>query len=88
MEAGASGLPVISTRHAGIPDVVIENETGFLVDEGDVDTMAEYMIRLALHPQEAARMGARASEKVSREFSLKGSLATLWKIIERARAKR
>jgi colanic acid/amylovoran biosynthesis glycosyltransferase len=88
MEAGASGLPVISTRHAGIPDVVIENETGFLVEEGDVDAMAEYMIRVCLHPEEAARMGARASERVRREFSLNGSLATLWKIIESARAKR
>src|SRR6266850_2559879 len=36
LEAGASGLPVVSTRHAGIPDVVIEGETGFLSAEKDV----------------------------------------------------
>jgi colanic acid/amylovoran biosynthesis glycosyltransferase len=37
LEAGASGLPVVATRHAGIPDAVIEGTTGFLVDEHDVD---------------------------------------------------
>jgi glycosyltransferase involved in cell wall biosynthesis len=46
LEAGASGVPVIATRHDGIPEVVIDEETGLLVDEGDIDGMAEQMIRL------------------------------------------
>ena len=40
LEAGASGLPVVSTRHAGIVDAVIEGETGLLVDEKDIAGMA------------------------------------------------
>ena len=56
LEAGASGLPVVSTRHAGIPDVVIEGETGFLVNEHDVEGMAEHMFRLLEEPMLAARM--------------------------------
>ena len=39
LEAGAAGLPVVSTRHAGIPEVVIPGETGFLVEERDVAGM-------------------------------------------------
>src|SRR5258707_11809281 len=41
VEAGATGLPVISTRHAGIPDVVVDGETGLLVEERDVEGMAQ-----------------------------------------------
>ncbi len=43
LEAGASGLPVVATRHGGIPDVVLDGQTGFLVAERDVDAMAERM---------------------------------------------
>ena len=47
LEAMAAALPVVSTRHAGIPEAVIEGETGFLVNEGDVDGMARCLVRLA-----------------------------------------
>jgi glycosyltransferase involved in cell wall biosynthesis len=43
-EAMAYGLPVVSTRHSGIPDAVIEGVTGLLVDEGDLDAMARAML--------------------------------------------
>jgi colanic acid/amylovoran biosynthesis glycosyltransferase len=47
LEAMARGLPVVSTRHAGIPEQVVEDETGILVNEGDVDGMAKGILRLA-----------------------------------------
>ena len=76
LEAGASGLPVISTRHAGIPDAVIEGENGFLVDEGDVQKMSEAMLRIAKNPKIAGWMGKnyqlRVFEKFSREKSILG----------------
>jgi glycosyltransferase involved in cell wall biosynthesis len=84
MEAGAAGLPVVSTRHAGIVDVVIEGKTGFLVEEGDVKGMARCMLRLALDGKEASRLGRQAREHVRREFSLDKSIATLWRIIDDA----
>jgi glycosyltransferase involved in cell wall biosynthesis len=46
-EAMAHALPVISTRHAGIPEAVVEGETGLLIDEGDVDGMADAMLAIA-----------------------------------------
>ena len=57
MEAQLSALPVVSTRHAGIPDVVIDGGTGLLVEEGDVRGMAEAMERLMADSELAARFG-------------------------------
>jgi len=82
LEAGASGLPVISTRHAGIPDVVIEGETGFLVDERDFEGMAEHMILLAQEPVLAQRMGEAARRRIADDFSLEGTTSRLWQVIE------
>jgi hypothetical protein len=56
MEAGASGLPVVATRNGGIPDVVLDGRTGFLVEEGDVAAMAGRMIELARDPVLAGRL--------------------------------
>ena len=47
MEAMASGLPAISTRHAGIPEVVRDYETGLLVEERDVDGLARALVTAA-----------------------------------------
>ena len=88
LEAGASGLAVVSTRHAGIPDVVIENETGLLVDERDVEEMAREMLRLAREPSLAARLGRAARLRIESEFSEEQSFGHLWAIIESAVAER
>jgi colanic acid/amylovoran biosynthesis glycosyltransferase len=47
MEAMASGVPVISTRHSGIPEMVVDGRSGLLVDEGNVQALAASMVRLA-----------------------------------------
>ena len=47
LEAMANSLPVVSTRHAGIPEAVSEGATGLLVDEGDSKEMAACLIALA-----------------------------------------
>jgi len=70
LEASASGLPVVSTKHAGIVDVVIDNETGFLVEEHDVDSMSEKMIFLIENKAKAKEMGAAAKKFVYDNFRL------------------
>jgi colanic acid/amylovoran biosynthesis glycosyltransferase len=60
LEASAAGLPIISTRHAGIKDAVLHGKTGFLVEEGDVAGMAQYMYQLATDALLAGQMGAEA----------------------------
>jgi len=82
IEAGATGLPVISTRHAGIPDVVIEGATGFLVEEHNVEGMAQCMLRVARDPGLAGQLGRAARLHVEGRFSLEGSIRELWRIIQ------
>ncbi len=61
-EAMASGLPVISTRIGGIPDMVREGETALLVEPGDVIGLQECLSKLASEPQLRSRMGAAGHE--------------------------
>ncbi|MDT7777727.1 MAG: hypothetical protein QOC99_239 [Acidobacteriota bacterium] len=82
LEAGASGLPVISTRHGGIPDVVIDNETGLLVEERDVAEMARQMLRLLREPSLAASLGGAARRHVETHFSAAHSIERLWTIMK------
>jgi colanic acid/amylovoran biosynthesis glycosyltransferase len=84
IEAGATGLPVISTRHAGILDVVVEGETGFLVEEHDVAGMGQYMLRIARDPELAARLGQAARHRVAEHFSIERSISELWRIIQKS----
>jgi glycosyltransferase involved in cell wall biosynthesis len=78
LEAGASGLPTVATRHGGIPDVVIDGETGFLVEEQDVVLMAARLAELARSPELAGGMGGRARARIRSQFSRERSLDTLW----------
>lgn len=64
LEAGAAGLVVIATRHAGIKDVITHEETGLLCDEHDVDGMAENIARVLLEPDFAVRLGENARKHI------------------------
>ena len=81
VEAGAAGLPVLSTRHGGIPDVVVEGRTGFLVDEHDVTGMAARMVDVLTQPQLAGRLGRAARQRIERCFSIERSIERLDSII-------
>jgi glycosyltransferase involved in cell wall biosynthesis len=65
VEAGASAVPVVATRHAGILDAVVHGETGYLVDEHDVDAMAQFMIKLVDDPILARDLGIAARSHVT-----------------------
>jgi colanic acid/amylovoran biosynthesis glycosyltransferase len=59
MEAMASGLPVISTRHTGIPEFLHDGESGFLLEERDADGIADRLIRLMNQPETRREMGEK-----------------------------
>ena len=80
-EASAAGLPVVATRHGGIPDVVLEGESGILVDECDLAGMAEAMIELVRDAGVATAMGRAGHERVRQDFSLKAHIERLWSVI-------
>ena len=77
MEAQLSGLPVVATRHAGIPDVVVDGSTGLLVEEGDVRGMAAAMERLMADPGLAVRFGKAGRDRVLAGFTLERHLQDL-----------
>jgi len=70
LEAQAASLPVIATLHAGIQDVVINNESGFLVEEKDIERMAQNMIRVITETGLAKKMGAIGRNRVEQNFSM------------------
>jgi glycosyltransferase involved in cell wall biosynthesis len=84
LEAGASGLAVVSTRHAGIADVVIDGHTGYLVEERDVHGMASAMERLLENAALAGQMGRAARRRIEQSYAIERRLAQLWSIIEAA----
>lgn len=69
LEAMAAGLPVLSTTHAGIPEAVEDDVTGFLVAEGDTQAMAARLVALARSPELRRSMGLRGWTRVRRLFS-------------------
>ena len=80
LEACAAGLPVIATRHAGIVDVIVEEETGLLCNEFDIEAMAENIIEVWRNKQRAQQMGKSASERVNNLFSKTGYIEGVMKV--------
>lgn len=69
LEAMGHALPVISTRHAGIPEAVIEGVTGLLVDEGDCAGMTDCILNLSEDLELRTKLGTAGWERASEKFS-------------------
>jgi colanic acid/amylovoran biosynthesis glycosyltransferase len=69
-EAMAVGLPVVSTVHAGIPELVVNGESGYLVPERNVDLLAEKIMYLCDHPEIWPQMSRAARRKVENDFDI------------------
>ena len=68
-EAMAAALPVVSTRLAGIPEMVTDGKTGFLVPPGDAQAVADAVQKLLANPGEARAMGAAGRRHAEAIFS-------------------
>jgi colanic acid/amylovoran biosynthesis glycosyltransferase len=82
LEASSAGLPVISTRHAGIKEAVIDGVTGFLVEEYDINGMAEKMIALAESPELAVKLGEAAREHMISNYHINSRIRLLDSVIQ------
>ena len=69
LEAMASALPVVATRHGGAPEMVTDGVTGLLTTPGDADAMARAIVSLLHDPETRARMGKAGYDRVRRDFS-------------------
>lgn len=71
VEAQAMGLPVVAFSSGGIPEIVVNGETGFLVPERSVSGLAEHIATLLAEPQLRNRMGYAGRVRVERFFDLR-----------------
>ncbi|MCB0329562.1 MAG: glycosyltransferase [Bdellovibrionales bacterium] len=82
LESMASGRPVISTRHSGIPEAVIDGETGILVDEGNVDALTKAIDLMASNLAQAKSMGITGRKRAEQIFDQKASISNLAKVLK------
>ncbi len=77
LEAMAHGLPVVSTRHSGIPEAVFHGETGWLIDESEPEGLARAIRTLADSAGERGRLGAQARRTITERFSTSACIDAL-----------
>ena len=70
LEAMACGVPVVSTDIGGLPELIVDGETGFLRPLGDVDSLTDASRRILTEPDLHARMAAAARDRAVTEFGL------------------
>ncbi len=82
-EAAAMGLPVVASRCGGIMDQVVDGQTGFIVDQHDVDGMAKAMQRLGRDSQLRHRFGQDGRRRMVREFDATSQVRKLEGVLRR-----
>ena len=86
MEAQACGIPVIATRTGGIPEVVRDGESGFLVADRDPEALAERLIYLLAHPECWPGLGQRGRSHVEQHYDIRKLNLELVAIYQQIRA--
>ena len=84
LEAMACGVPVIGSRHAGIPDVIEHGVHGLLVDPFDVAALSSAMAQLAANPSLASALGQAGCRRVRAHYSEARYLGDLTRLVQAA----
>ena len=84
MEAMATGLPVISTDIGGIPEMVVQNETGFLVRPGDAEALAGAIEKVIGDRPLAERLGHAGYQRAQELFSIEKNVRDLCALVDNA----
>ena len=74
VESAACARAVLATRVGGIPEVVLDGETGLLVPSGDVDALAKAIVRLSTDRELCRKLGDNGRERAKRQFDWEQSL--------------
>ncbi|MFX1519270.1 MAG: glycosyltransferase family 4 protein [Promethearchaeota archaeon] len=82
LEAMAAGKPVISTNIAGIPDIINNGHTGFLIDPKDVNAIAKYIIMLTKNEKLRKNVGNNGKEHVKKFFNIENVSKRLLSVFE------
>jgi glycosyltransferase involved in cell wall biosynthesis len=78
----ACGKPVIATNGGGVPEIVVDGQTGLLVPRGDAPAMADAICTLLADEEQARQMGILGHQRVLERFTIQQSVATLMNIYE------
>jgi glycosyltransferase involved in cell wall biosynthesis len=68
LEAMASGLPVFATEHGGIPEAIENGKSGFLVNEGDDEALAEGLLEAVADPEQLTVIARGGADSVQQDF--------------------
>jgi glycosyltransferase involved in cell wall biosynthesis len=70
LEAGLLGLPVVATRVGGVPECVLDGETGLVVDQHDAQSLVRGLVDLLRQPERRASIGRAARTWIERNFTM------------------
>ncbi|BAO55732.1 glycosyltransferase [Nonlabens marinus] len=84
IEASTAGLPVISTYHAGIPDVILHGKTGLLCEEHDVNEMAANMVKVLADREYAMQLGKAGKKHMASNYSFERHINNLKQVLHKA----
>jgi len=84
LEAMAHGMPVVATRHSGIPEAITHDKTGLLIDHSEPDELAAALTRLAGSPEHRERLGSSARQEIMDRFSIAACVRSLEDAYEEA----
>lgn len=87
LEAGACGIPAVSTPVAGIPEIVLHGRTGLLVPSDDAGALARALARLASSAARRARLGSAARRHIESRFDRRIALGALTRLFGDSRAR-
>ena len=88
LEAMASERPVVSTRLAGIPELVVDGQTGLLAPPGDSTALAQALERLLRDPELRSRFGDAGRARVEQHFRIEQTVAPLIEMLEQSCSRR
>jgi glycosyltransferase involved in cell wall biosynthesis len=83
LEAMASARPVVSTRLAGIPELIIDGQTGVLAPPGDSTALAHALEQLLREPELRFRFGHAGRERIEQQFRIQQTVAPLIELFEK-----
>src|SRR5260370_22510156 len=84
LEAMASARPVVSTRLAGIPELVVDGQTGILAPPGDFTALAHALEQLVRDPELRLRFGDAGRARIEQHFRIEQTVAPLMEMLERS----
>ena len=71
LEAAATAKPLVGTRHSGIPEIIVDGKTGFLVAERDVGALADRLLSLLGNAELRRKMGEAGRKRIEEKFDLR-----------------